>query len=213
MKFLRFLPRSRAKQAVWMEHFRSTLPQYSAELKLDPEHMAWVNDFTQRFITCHNNLVTYRKKFESARDELRQLQREIFSVQGGLGGLISVIKSKPSYTDGIGAGLGIVGHSIPVIYDEYSPWFILRIRGENCVEVCFRRHYADAVNIYSRRGTEESFSFLARTSVSPYMDTRPNINPEVPEIRDYRICLVRNYETIGRLSDIKRIIIYNGNES
>jgi len=62
------------------------------------------------------------------------------------------------------------------------------------------------VNVYSRRGSETAFTFLARDTESPYIDTRPNL-VNAPEPREYKALYVWHDEEVGHDSDIVQTVV------
>lgn len=209
MKWIRFFPQERDKAASWLINFKTVLGLRALELKLDPERVAEITTFVDSMIDAHTDMVTYKKKYESARDEFKQKYRQVYTAQGGLAGFIGEIKGKPDYNDGIGAELGIIGHSVPIDYLEYKPKLKAIIRGTDDIELRFSRYYSDEVAIYGKRGNEPEFSLLATVNKSPYFDTRPNLQPGVPEVRYYKIVLKVNYKEVSRESNIAELKVWN----
>lgn len=58
------------------------------------------------------------------------------------------------------------------------------------VELDFDKSTSDGVNIYSLRGDEADFTFLARDTASPYMANRPLLAAGKPELREYKCVYV-----------------------
>ena len=52
----------------------------------------------------------------------------------------------------------------------------------------------------SGRDGDASFDFLARDTQTPYLDTRPLLDPAKPEIREYKAMYVLGDEEIGIFS-------------
>jgi len=69
------------------------------------------------------------------------------------------------------------------------------------VELDFDKSISDGVNIYSNRGTEADFTFLARDTVQPYVDNRPLLAAGKPELREYKCVYVQSDAEIGLFSD------------
>jgi hypothetical protein len=57
------------------------------------------------------------------------------------------------------------------------------------------------VNIYSKRGTEVGFTFLARDTQSPYIDTRPLLDPNKPEVRIYKMKFIVADQEVSDFSE------------
>ena len=69
------------------------------------------------------------------------------------------------------------------------------------VEIDFMKRDSTGVEIRSKRGTETAFSFLARDTEPPYVDTRPNLGTG-PETRQYQAQYLDGDELVGPLSDL-----------
>ena len=73
--------------------------------------------------------------------------------------------------------------------------------GGGKIQLAYNKYKTNGVNIYSKREGEDDFSFLARSTVSPYVDNRPGANPGKAEIRKYKAVYVLGDNEIGQFSD------------
>ncbi|MBC8384552.1 MAG: hypothetical protein H8E57_03420 [Candidatus Cloacimonetes bacterium] len=106
----------------------------------------------------------------------------------------------------MGKELKIIGEEISIDSSTVRPELevILKARFP---EIKWRKHYADGINIYSRRGDETEFTFLARDTVSPYVDNRPNLETGKPEDREYYAFYIFDDEEEGLESDTVKITV------
>ncbi|MCF8257814.1 MAG: hypothetical protein K9J06_09680 [Flavobacteriales bacterium] len=96
--------------------------------------------------------------------------------------LVRRIKANAAYTVGMGEDLGIeADDSMPVIT---APELKLKMEGGDIV-ISFKKGAAQGVKLYSKRGSETTFTFLAVDTRSPYVDNRPNLVEGVTEKREY----------------------------
>ena len=116
------------------------------------------------------------------------------------------IKSAPKYTENIGKILDIVGEEIVIDPDTMKPVLIVRLLAGK-PQIKWVKDYSDGVNIYSKRGDETEFTFLARDNVSPYVDDRPNLEQGKPEDREYYAFYIFDDEEEGLESDTVKITI------
>jgi len=101
---------------------------------------------------------------------------------------VQIIKKQPTYTEAIGLQLGIVGsedntgHPLP----EFTAKSEL---GDDChcVRIKFKKFRHMGVAIYSRRGPNGAWEFLAIDTDSPYLDERELLVAGQPEVREYRM--------------------------
>ncbi len=96
--------------------------------------------------------------------------------------LITTIKAHPAYNNDMGEDLGIVAANSEA--EITSPELKVKKDGVNVV-ISFSKGNNDGASLYSKRGSEVAFTFLALDTKSPYIDTRPNLVPGTPEKREY----------------------------
>lgn len=186
------------------ENFITKLPAHAATLGIEPAEVA----DTVNIITAHRTSFTdsisakasakaavalnhQRKK--AAVDEFRRMAKKI--------------KSSLNYTEEIGDDLGIIGPEI-VMPDqsEMKPTLKAKLSGQNVI-IDFEKQRMEGVKIYSRRGLEAGFSYLATDTYSPYTDSRPKLAENSPEERQYYAFYFSDDYDIGQQSDIITIVI------
>jgi hypothetical protein len=69
------------------------------------------------------------------------------------------------------------------------------------VTISFFKMGHTGVEIRSKRGAETEYTFLARDTEAPYVDTRANLSP-APETRYYVAQFLRRDTLVGQLSDV-----------
>lgn len=112
--------------------------------------------------------------------------------------LAAQIKANPAYTNAMGEDLGIVADQDTTVLT--APQLKVEMKGGSPV-ISFKKSISDGIRLYSQRGTEKSFSFLAVDTRSPYVDTRPNETPDTPETRQYYAYYIKADEQVGSQSD------------
>ena len=116
------------------------------------------------------------------------------------------IKSSPKYTEDIGKTLDIVGEEIVIDPDTMKPILKVKLLAGK-PEIKWVKDYSEGVNIYSKRGDETEFTFLARDTVSPYVDNRPNQEPGKPEEREYYAYYIFEDQEKGLESDTVKVTV------
>jgi hypothetical protein len=117
------------------------------------------------------------------------------------------VKADSGYTVAIGQQLGIIGEEDTTDLNQSHPGLTrsaLAMAGN--VQIDFNKTVSDGVEVYSKRGSETEFSFLALDTQPPYVDTRPNLGPG-PETRQYRSRYVLNDAPIGNWSDVLTVTV------
>jgi len=87
----------------------------------------------------------------------------------------------------------VADHSEPVVN---PPLLSVKIVGVSPV-ISFKKGSTDGVRIYSKRGSETTFTFLATDTQSPYVDNRPNLVLDTPEKREYHAFYFKNDAVVG----------------
>lgn len=110
-------------------------------------------------------------------------------------------KAHPAYTQAIGADFGILppGPGAP----GTQPTLEGRALTGFQVEIDFELLRRKSIEIHSKRGAEADFSLLAVDTGPPYIDTRTPLQPNTPELREYRGRFRDNADQpVGTWSDI-----------
>jgi len=100
---------------------------------------------------------------------------------------VAIIKRSPKYTEAIGHQLGIIGEEDGVVKD--MPEFTLKVErgaGWECTRVNFKKFGHQAVLVMCRRGGG-GWETLAVDFSSPYLDARPLLVADQPEVRESRL--------------------------
>lgn len=114
---------------------------------------------------------------------------------------VSGLKKRAGYTTAMGETLKIIGEDSTFDPSTAKPELELKFTGGNVVVKFSKPAQIDSAMIYSKRGSETEFSFLAIDSESPYEDTRANLNPGQPEIRHYKAVYYDNAHEVGLWGD------------
>lgn len=128
-------------------------------------------------------------------------------VETRLFDLVADIKNADAYTDIIGQDLGIIGsadstqHSAPVISVTAVPG----TPNQNA-EIAFTKFGHTGVSLESKRGTQD-WTFLGVDTASPYVDSRPLLVANVPEVREYRARFWDKGEPNGDLTDVVKVTV------
>ncbi|MBI3881593.1 MAG: hypothetical protein HY301_16215 [Verrucomicrobia bacterium] len=100
---------------------------------------------------------------------------------------VQAIKTKPGYTETIGLQLGIVGPEDTA--DNPLPTFTLELDhtgGATAVKIIFKKYGNPGVAVWGRRGGG-AWELLGIDLSSPYLDARPLLAANTPEVREYRL--------------------------
>ncbi len=111
------------------------------------------------------------------------------------------IKSHPNYTPAIGEDCRIV---VPVGGPPAIPKPVLNGLAETgfVIRLTFAMLGHDQIEIYSKRGSETEWTIITVDSNSPYVDARPPLVANTPEVRQYRARFKDNDFPVGEWSDV-----------
>lgn len=109
------------------------------------------------------------------------------------------IKSSINYNHSIGKDLGIVATQGAAAGD--APKLSVKLK-DGYPNLRFSKGKAQGVRIFSKRGSETEFTFLAIDTRSPYVDIRPNLTEGVPERREYHAFYFEDDRIVGQQSPI-----------
>jgi len=117
------------------------------------------------------------------------------------------MKASTGYTEAIGDELGIIGPEVvtPPL-EEMKATLKAEVSG-GVVEIKWDKQGMEAIAVYSKRGSETSFSFFDKDVESPLIDDRPKLDPTKPEERSYYAYYLDDNENVGRQSDIVTVVV------
>lgn len=118
--------------------------------------------------------------------------------------LVKQIKANPAYTQAMGEDLGIVAAANTA--ELTAPVLSVKLEGGIPV-IGFKKGKSGGIKLYSKRGAETEFSFLAIDTKSPYVDNRPNLNPATPETREYSAYFIVDDQQVGTQSTVVNITV------
>ena len=82
-----------------------------------------------------------------------------------------------------------------------KPRLTLSPQGGNVVIEFTNPRPVDGVKIWTKRGSETAYSFIAVDTESPYIDNRPNLSAGIAEERKYKAFFFVDDDIIGLESD------------
>lgn len=201
-------------------NFAKKLPNYQVALGLTPEQMAAVDadDKFMAFVVIGSNAAgTYKQGWTDLKDAARKSDGAGLlntfptavdisdpppaiapGVEARFRALVRQIKANPAYTNAMGEDLGIVADQSSSALTK--PTLNVKLQGAEPV-ISFKKLSSDGIKLYSKRGEETSFSFLAVDTRSPYVDNRPNLVPGTSEKRTYQAYFIVNDAQVGGVSD------------
>jgi hypothetical protein len=194
-----FYPTRDPEKLTFWANFYSNLTTVGPTVGLEAADIALMADQKSALENAINNKLGAKAYAQSATAACTAVDG---TAEDALRAMVRRIKAHPSYTTAVGEQLGIEGpQASPPAGDGPRP--DLReasvVTGE--VTIGFAKQGFSGVEIQSKRGAETAFSFLARDTESPYVDTRANL-AAAPETRYYQAQFLQKDALVGQWSDV-----------
>ena len=199
-----FIPTGNGNIDAFQENLVSKVGIHTSALGLDPDQ---VNASIQ---IINENRVSYTKmnskKAESkaaTEDYYNDRKKAIAEIRR----LAKQIKSSKTYTTGIGDDIGVIGPEQQFKSSvEKKPVLKASVNG-NVIKIKFQKEGTHGIKLYSKRGSETEFTFLAINFASPYSDKREKMDPAKPEQREYYAYYFETDGELGQRSDVLKIVV------
>ena len=199
-----FIPRGNGNIDAFQENLVTKVGIHTSALGLDPDQ---VNASIQ---IINENRVSYTKmnskKAESkaaTEDYYNDRKKAIAEIRR----LAKQIKSSKTYTTGIGDDIGVIGPEQQFKSSvEKKPVLKASVNG-TVVKINFRKEGTHGIKLYSKRGSETEFTFLAINFASPYSDKREKLDPAKPEQREYYAYYFETDGELGQRSDVLKMVV------
>jgi hypothetical protein len=198
-----YMPRRDGDLDKWEDNFKKKLAIHGATVGLLPAEITGSDDVIVAHKASFVDVVTIK---ETARSKVAANSANKYAMRDYIRPLVQRIKNHPHYTDEIGKDLGIIGPVSTVDYSKVKPTLKVT-KGASGITIDFNKSEFDGVKIFSRRGSETEFSFIANDTNPPYHDTRTNLNSADAELREYYAVYILNDDPIGQESEIYKITV------
>jgi hypothetical protein len=196
-----FLPLKMAKVDSWEQRFSTQLDNQAAYLGISPTQVTAIKEQIDAHRTAYKEAQAAKI---TAKSKVAAMKTQQAITLKAVRKIVRIIKASPTYADSIGEGMGIVG---PEDSRELKPPVLkLRSIGGRTV-ISYKKYRSHGIFIYSKRGHETQLTLLAVDARSPYVDTRPNLDPNEPEKRQYAAYYMINDEPVGQMSNVTSVLV------
>ena len=196
-----FLPLKMAKVDSWEQRFSTQLDNQAAYLGISPTQVTAIKEQIDAHRTAYKEAQAAKI---TAKSKVAAMKTQQAITLKAVRKMVRIIKASPTYADSIGESMGIVG---PEDSRELKPP-VLKVRsiGGRTV-ISYKKYRSHGIFIYSKRGHETQLTLLAVDARSPYVDTRPNLDPNEPEKRQYAAYYMINDEPVGQMSNVTSVLV------
>lgn len=199
-----FIPIGNGDIDSFEENLIRKLAVHAPVLGLNPDEVTESINIINEHRAAFANMNSKKNESKSAtEDNYNSLSKAVNEIRR----LAKQIKSSKTYTTGIGDDLGIIGPDIASKETVVmKPSLKANINGHEVV-IKFRKDGTDGIKLYSKRGAETEFTFLAVDTASPYNDTREKLEASKPEQREYYAYYFVSDSDVGQQSDVLKVIV------
>jgi hypothetical protein len=199
-----FIPRKDSELHSFESNFITKLPLHTTTLKLDPAEVAATTEIIGKNINAYNTMVFKKAEAKSLTAEFKVTKKAALKE---IRRMSKMIKASMNYTITEGEDLQIISPKpAEPAASEMQPVLKIKVNG-HVADIRYNKGRSTALNIYSKRGSETEFKFLAITTEVQYQDDRVNIEPGKPEKREYYAFFKEKDKEIGLKSDIVDVIV------
>ncbi len=199
-----YIPKRYADIRLWEQTFINQIDAIAATLGISAAEVSAIKNTLGHHMSLREEAYKKKRESEAATKEFLAVGKTALKEVRRFG---TYIKSSPGYNPGMGKALGIICPEVEINYTTLKPRLKL-LATQNGVRISFSKPgNLSGVKIYSRRGTENQFTFLGVDTQSPYQDKRPNLIENTPERREYYAVLFNDDDEVGKPSNIAGIVI------
>ena len=180
---------------VWVDHF---ITQISTDNEIAAVDLAALTAAKADFHT----------KIEHLNDAVAQAKQTTADKNDSRNHIVNLIraearriKARATYSDGLGAQLGIVGVKDSHDLSTSRPELTGIDQTDGVVILSFSKYNSDGINIYSKRDNDADWVLLTRATLSPFVDARPLLQAGKPELRHYSAIYILKDKEIGNYSN------------
>ncbi len=198
-----FVPITAAELETWEVNFKEKIASIAQQLGIDSAEVAATLQLIDGHRTGYAALVNKRaaaKAATSTNDAAEKIALKAVRE------LAARIKTAKGYTEAMGNELKIIGTDSAIDKSLVKPVLTASVAG-GIIVLKFNKNKTSGIHIFSRRGSEKDFGFLAVDTSSPYHDNRPNLVPGQIEKREYKAWHFLDESIIGLESDVVSISI------
>jgi len=202
-----FIPPGDDARKTWATAFKTKIATHGAAVGLSTSAIESLQNKCEAIVARIDDKAAKKNAWQASAAAARTGNTTDF---GTLRAGIASIKTNSGYSEAIGADLGIVGAADafdPNTYQAELREVTLSMPSQVTVAFGKAKGNIDGVNVYSRRQGTAQWTFLARDTESPYIDTTPLAAAGQPEIREYRVRGVIDDEEIGEYSVTKQVTV------
>ncbi len=197
-----YLPKTNGSLASWLANYSTKLPTYGILLGFSQSE---VTALAKSCTDAHDAVEVKEAKWADYTSGIAASQETIDEGTAAVRAAVRRMKASANYSDAIGADLGVDGSGTPVDPTTIKPTLTARVT-PGAVLIRVKRQGATSVNLYSRPAGSAQWKLVKWIITSPYADTTPLAQPNVPERREYAVRGLIADQEVGEMSDAVTVV-------
>jgi len=197
-----FIPQKDSELIFWLIALSNNLEQYGASYGLSAADITAGKDACAAIKLSVEEHLEARKTAKSKRAARTESKRTHGRT---LRRVVNRMKLHPSFGMGNAKAMNLAAQKEQLPDNDFRPAFKAKLNG-NRVELHFKKHGAKGMIVYGKLKHEEKFEMLQVCLRSPFVDTRPLAQPDVPETRQYKMVALGNETAIGQYSEVVSVV-------
>lgn len=198
-----YLPVRKDELDTWEEVFDENVEAEALTLGFDAAEITALKNIISEHRTTFSTMES-KKAEKKAAVEANDIKEK--ATRDAIRAAVKRMKAHPNYTTVIGDGLGIEGPESVLDPPNMKPSLTVSLE-VNQPLVGFKKEGLSGISLYRKRGEETVFTFLAKDTYPPYLDSEPKLVEGQPEAREYKAFFLDSDDEVGLESDVVKILV------
>jgi hypothetical protein len=199
-----FIPNADGNLDTWEQNFLTSFTSLAPNLGFSAAEVTAITTEITGHRTAYATSVTKQAESKAAVEIARTKRKAVIKT---IRTVAKRINASPACTEAMRITLKIKGAEHTVDIAMLKPSLTATYNG-SAVSVKFNKPApVDAIRVYSKRGSETEFTFMNTFTKSPFADSRPRLDANTPETRQYRTRFLDSDVEIGVMSDVVEVIV------
>jgi len=198
-----YLPTRKDELDTWEEVFHTNVEADALTLGFDAAEITALKNVISEHRTTFSEMES-KKAEKKAAVEANDIKEK--ATRDAIRAAVKRMKAHPNYTTEIGDGLGIEGPESVLDPPNMKPSLTVSLEANQPI-IDFKKEGLSGISLYRKRGEETAFTFLAKDTYPPYLDSEPKISEGQPEAREYKAFFLDGDDEVGLESDVVKILV------
>ena len=193
-----FIPATEADFIAWHDNFKAVALASPAGVSLSGEDKAMIESDNAEI---HAKLAAKNLAAATHKQATGESKDANDRAEGNARSIARRIKATLGYQPSLGALFGIEGPEVTVDMAHAKPTLAFVDKTAGVVEISFNKLKSDGICIYCQREGDAGWIPLGHPTTSPFVDDRPLLQADKPELRRYTGVFLQKNKEIGLYSD------------